>query len=235
VNKLKIFVVEDDMLAQKLMAKHLIEHNVDFADNKLTAIKKLETNNYDICFFDLMLGVDDDYSGLKLIPIAVAKKILTVIMSSSDSDEIVDKAYELGANDFYAKGNEECNIDDILKKFIAGKNQDKTEDIFSNTFITKNESVKSSIMEALKYAPSQLPILILGPSGTGKTSLAKIIHEHSNLEGNFVAINCSAYTEELLEAELFGYKKGAFTGADKNRKGRLLEADFSGLACQDQF
>ncbi|MEA3306359.1 MAG: sigma 54-interacting transcriptional regulator [Elusimicrobiota bacterium] len=225
MDKLKILVVEDDQLAQKLMGKHLSNHNVDFADNKAAAIKKLETNNYDICFFDLMLGVKDDYSGLKLIPLAVDRGIYTVIMSSSDSDDIVDKAYDLGANDFYAKGNEESNVETILKKFIAGKNKDKTEDIFSTQFITKDKSVKTAIMEALKYAPSQLPILILGPSGTGKTSLAKIIHEHSGFEGNFVAINCSAYTEELLEAELFGYKKGAFTGADKNRKGRLLEAD----------
>ncbi|MCK5107087.1 MAG: sigma-54-dependent Fis family transcriptional regulator, partial [Elusimicrobiales bacterium] len=225
MNKLKIFVVEDDKLAQKLMSKHLSEHVVDFADNKLAAIKKLKTNNYDICFFDLMLGIKDDYSGLKLIPLAIDKGIYTVIMSSSDSDEIVDKAYELGANDFYAKGNEESNVDSILKKFISNKNQDSTENIFTNRFITKDKSVKSAIMEALKYASSQLPILILGPSGTGKTSLAKIIHEHSGFEGNFVAINCSAYSEDLLEAELFGYKKGAFTGADKNRKGRLLEAD----------
>lgn len=225
MKKLKIFVVEDDKLAQKLMEKHLNKHSLDFADNKTTAIKKLKTNNYDICFFDLMLGINDDYSGLKLIPLAAKKGIYTVIMSSSDSDETVDKAYELGANDFYAKGNEESNIDVILKKFVKNKNQNAPENIFTDKFITQDKNVKSAITEALKYASSQLPILILGPSGTGKTSLAKIIHEYSGFDGNFVAINCSAHTEELLEAELFGYKKGAFTGANKDHKGRLLEAD----------
>ena len=91
-------------------------------------------------------------------------------------------------------------------------------------FITEDPATKANILEALKYAPTDLQILVLGPSGTGKTSLAKIIHAHSQREGEFVAINCSAYTEELLEAELFGYKKGAFTGASENRRGKLLQA-----------
>ena len=67
--------------------------------------------------------------------------------------------------------------------------------------------------------------MILGPSGTGKTSLAALIHERSGRPGSFVAINCAAYTEDLLETELFGYRKGAFTGATDTRKGRLLAAD----------
>ncbi len=67
--------------------------------------------------------------------------------------------------------------------------------------------------------------MLLGPSGTGKTTLAELLHRHSGRKGDFVAINCAAYTEDLLEAELFGYRRGSFTGAHENRKGKLAQAD----------
>jgi len=224
MDKLNILVVEDDKLAQRIMAEHLKAHNVDLAGDKKTALKKIETGKYDIGFFDLMLGLDDDYSGLKIIPAAVARGIYSVVVSSSDSEEIIDKAYSLGCNDFYAKGNEESNVGDILRKYLQTRSAEAPADIFASRFITEDPETRNCITEALKYAPTELPMVILGPSGSGKTSLARILHDHSGRSGEFVAINCSAYTEDLLEAELFGYKKGAFTGAGENRKGRLLEA-----------
>ena len=224
MTKLNILVVEDDKLAQKVMAGHLRAHNVDLAGDKKTALAKLAAGHYDLCFFDLMLGPKDDYSGLKLIPIAVSKGFYSVVMSGSDSDEIINKAYELGCKDFYSKGNEESNVEAVIRKYFQSRTGTAGTDIFANRFVTADPATRAAVSEALKYAPSELPILVLGPSGTGKTSLAKIIHEYSGREGSFVAINCSAYTEDLLEAELFGYKKGAFTGAGENRKGRLLEA-----------
>ncbi len=224
MDKLRILVVEDDKLAQKVMAAQLTAHNVDLAGDFRTAMKKLETGKYDLGFFDLMLGVDDDYSGLKVIPRAVEKGVYAVVVSSSDSDEMIGRAYELGAGDFYAKGNEERNVADILRKFAQQRKAAGAADIFAGAFVTVDPETKAAALEALKYAPTELPILVLGPSGTGKTSLAKILHEHSGRDGAFVAINCSAYSEDLLEAELFGYKKGAFTGAAESRKGRLLEA-----------
>jgi DNA-binding NtrC family response regulator len=224
MEKLNIFVLEDDKLAQKVMHAHLAAHSVDMAADLKTALKKLEAGKYDIGFFDLMLGPDDDYSGLKAIEAAAARGLHCVVVSSSDSDEIIDRAYALGASDFYAKGNEEANVGEILRKFVQNRKAAAATDIFSSAFITCDPETRAAAAEALKYAPTELPILILGPSGTGKTSLAKILHEHSGRDGAFVSINCSAYTEDLLEAELFGYRKGAFTGAADTRKGRLLEA-----------
>jgi len=224
MDKLIILVVEDDKLTQKVMAQHLGGHCVEFAGDLDTAMRKLAAGHYDICFIDLRLGGDDECSGLQVIPRAVAKGVYAVVMSGCDSEGMVDQAYELGCSDFYAKGNEAANIGAVIAKYHQNRAGCNAGHIFAHRFITEDQATRASIVEALKYASSDLPILILGPSGTGKTSLGKIIHEHSRREGDFVAINCSAYTEELLEAELFGHRKGAFTGASASRKGKLLQA-----------
>jgi two-component system NtrC family response regulator len=190
MEKLNIFVLEDDKLAQKIMGSHLSDHAVDMAADLPSALKKLDSCRYDIGFFDLMLGPSDNYSGLKAIEAAAKKGVHCVVVSSSDSDELIDRAYQLGARDFYAKGNEEDNVAEILRRFVQNRRAAAAGDIFTSAFITEDPETRAQASEALKYAPTDLPILILGPSGTGKTSLARILHEHSGREGNFVAINC---------------------------------------------
>jgi DNA-binding NtrC family response regulator len=206
------------------MASHLSDHIVKFAENLDSAVEALDAGEYDICFIDLRLGENDQCSGLKVIPRAAKKGIYSVVMSSSESEEMISQAYALGCKDFYAKGNEEANVSEVLAKYHQTRSGFNADYVFSRQFVTQDPTTRASITEAAKYAPSELPIMILGPSGTGKTCLGKIIHEHSQRKGAFVAINCSAYTEDLLEAELFGYRKGAFTGAADSRKGKLLQA-----------
>ncbi|MFA5139846.1 MAG: sigma-54 dependent transcriptional regulator [Elusimicrobiota bacterium] len=225
MNRLRILVVDDDKLAQRVLAEHLGSHDVHFAGDLVSAKSALGAGQFHICFIDIQLGKDDDCSGLKVIPLAAAKGIYSVVMSSHDSEGMVDNAYELGCDDYYVKGNEESNVRSILGKYLQKRTGLNAEQIFSRQFITQDPATRAGILEGIKYAPSDLPILILGPSGTGKTSLGRLIHDHSQRKGEFVAINCSAYSEELLEAELFGYKKGAFTGAGESRKGRLAQAD----------
>lgn len=225
MEKLKILVVEDDKLTQKAMAKRLSGHDVRLAGDFKTAAQALDAGGFDICFIDLRLGEgDEECSGLKVIPRAAKKGVYSVVMSSSESEEIISQAYALGCKDFYAKGNEEANIGAVIAKYFQSRSGFDADYVFTREFVTEDPATRGSIIEAAKYAPSDLPILILGPSGTGKTSLGRLIHEQSRREGAFVAINCSAYTEELLEAELFGYRKGAFTGAADSRKGKLLQA-----------
>ena len=223
--KLSILVVEDDPLARKVMETQLKGHSVEFAIDKRTALEALAMGAHDLCFIDLKLGKHDDCSGLQLIPVAASKGIYSVVMSGHDSETYVEKAYSLGCNDFYAKGNEESNIGQVLERFLRKREKIETGRLFTEQFVTEDVSTRTAVMETLKYAASELPVLLLGPSGTGKTSLARIIHDHSGRTGEFVAINCAAYSEDLLEAELFGYRKGAFTGANDNRKGKLLLAD----------
>jgi DNA-binding NtrC family response regulator len=225
MDKLRILVVEDDKLAQKAMAKHLGGHDVTLTGDLSAAFRALDSGSFDICFIDLRLGEQDhDCSGLKVIPRAAGKGAYSVVMSSSESEDVVTQAYALGCRGFYAKGNEEANVGEVIAKYRQSKSGFNADFVFTRQFVTEDLATRASIVEAAKYATSDLPILILGPSGTGKTSLGQLIHEHSRREGAFVAINCSAYTEELLEAELFGYRKGAFTGAADSRKGKLLQA-----------
>lgn len=225
MSKLKILVVEDDPLARTVMAERLVDHAVEFAVNVEEARGRLETRPPDICFIDLDLGDGKECSGLELIPVAVSKGAYAAVMSGHDSDRFVDRAYELGCRDFCAKGNEAANVDLVLSRYLSLREKDAGAALFSEEFITEDEETRAAVGSALKYATSDIPILILGPSGVGKTSLARIIHDHSGRAGEFVAINCAAYTEELLEAELFGFKRGAFTGAAESRKGKLLLAD----------
>lgn len=223
--KLSILVIEDDPLARKVMAAQIGEHAVEFAPDAASARQKLEAGNPDLCFIDLELGDGEDCAGLDLIPLAVAKGIYTVVMSGHDSEKFVERAYARGCDDFYSKGNEATNVGRIIARFLKRREPSGTGDLFTERFVTEDPATRATVADALKYAASDLPILILGPSGTGKTNLARIIHDHSGRSGHFVSINCAAYTDDLLEAELFGYRKGAFTGAGDNRKGKLLAAD----------
>ncbi len=222
--KLPILVVEDDPLARKVMAVQLKDHEVEFAENAAQGRKLLESGRHAVCFLDLQLGDGERADGLDLIPLAVARGLYTVVMSGHDAEAVVERAYALGCDDFYSKGNEASNVASVLARYLNRKDGAKS-DVFAERFVTEDPETRAAVKEALKYAPSELPILLLGPSGTGKTNLARVLHDHSGRAGAFVAINCSAYTEDLLEAELFGYKKGAFTGANDGHKGKLLAAD----------
>lgn len=233
--KLSILVVEDEALERANIAELLSDHNVDFAEDEAAGRKHLASSRPDICFLDLKLGKGDDCSGLKLIPLAVAKGSYTVVMSGHDSPARVKQAYKLGCHDFFAKGAKlKKNVELVLGRYHARQKQDTAEQVFDDGYVTVDPETRASIAEALKYAVSDLPILLLGPSGTGKTRLARIVHEHSGRKGQFVAINCAAFSQDLLEAELFGYKKGAFTDAKEDRPGKLLQAD-QGTLFLDEF
>jgi DNA-binding NtrC family response regulator len=222
--KLRILIVDDEPLARKLLADQLSMHSVEFASSVEEARAMLQARTPDICLLDLDLGDDKECSGLALIQAAASQGAYVAVISGHDSDQFVDRAYELGCRDFCAKGDEAASVELVLARYLARRDE-ATDGLFTDAFVTEDEDTRAAIRSALAYAPSGLPILILGPSGVGKTSLGRIIHDHSGRPGEYVAINCAAYTEELLEVELFGCKRGAFTGATESRKGKLALAD----------
>jgi len=225
MSKLNILVVEDNVLAREVMAEHLAGQVVDFAADRPTAERKLKAGHYDICFIDLVLGEGDDYSGLKLIPLAASRGSYPVVMSSCDTEETISRAYALGCKEFYVKGDEAHSVAATIARYMRDDGGKSAQKILAGDFITNDPETRALVSEALKYTATDLPLMLLGPSGTGKTTLAQLLHAHSGREGDFVAINCAAYSEDLLEAELFGYKRGSFTGAHENRTGKLAQAD----------
>ncbi len=221
--RLAVLVVDDDRLARKVLASHLEGHEADFCEDAASARAKLSAGRYDVCFIDLDLGDGKTDRGLELVALAASRGAYPVVMSAHDSEAVVEQAYALGCADFYAKGDPGQSVAETLARFR--RRRPPPEELFKASFVTQDPQTRAAVLQALNAAASEVPILILGPSGTGKTSLARVVHEHSGRPGAFVALNCAAFAEDLLEAELFGYRKGAFTGAGDGRKGKLLLAD----------
>lgn len=222
MTKLNILVVEDDELERGNIGAQLRGHSVQFAVTAGEARQKLQESTPDLCFIDLQLGENDTKcSGLKLIPLALKKGAYPVVMSGHSSESYVDRAYALGCQAFFDKGDVAGSVADVLERYERDGRPEELTEIFDTQYVTEDPATRESILQALKYGDSALPVLLLGPSGSGKTSLARLIHDKSGRQGEFVAINCSSYTGDLLEAELFGHRKGAFTDATENRRGKL--------------
>jgi DNA-binding NtrC family response regulator len=222
---LKILIVDDEKLSRIKIKSNLSDHYVVEADSYEDAVLKLN-QTFDLCFIDLNLdnsGVE--LLGFEVLKIAVTKGIYSVVMSSLQEEDIVEHAYEIGCNDFYTKGTEKASITDTLNRYLLTKNDYLENHFFKEIFPTKSKEQKNIIKKIIPVIQTTIPICLLGESGTGKTFLAQEIHEQSKLTGAFVAVNCAALSEELLEAELFGHAKGAYTGAESDAKGKLSLAN----------
>lgn len=219
---MRILIVDDERIARYAIKQQLEKSfEVYEADNYIDAKKFLETKVIDIAFIDLRLDDSDELLGLKLIPVAVKRGIYSVVMSSYSEDETVDKAYELGCKDFYAKGNEDSNVSETLTRFLLGRDNFNGSNLTTEIYPTKNPLQREIIESISPIIPTKIPFYISGETGSGKTFLAEGIHRLSKRTGRFVSLNCGAISKELLEAELFGYGKGAYSGAVESAEGKL--------------
>ncbi len=223
---MKILVVDDEKLS-RLNIIHQIDNRfvVMESSNFEDAKQKLENFKFDICYIDLKLGESNDLEGLKLIPIAEQKGIYTVVMTSIEDEHIAEKAYELGCRDVYNKGSEKIHISETIARYLLTKDNFTEEYFFKELIKTQNKRYQQELKKLIKIIPTDIPLTILGESGTGKSHLAGAIHEISKRPGNFVAINCSAFSGDTLKSELFGHTKGSFTGATSDSVGKLQLAD----------
>lgn len=220
--KLTILLVEDDLLSRiSLRARLENVATVVEAVTSLEAISFCETHCFDLAFVDLDL--EAELAGLNVVRILKSKNIHTIVLSGREGDSVIEQAYLLGCHDFLSKPFTKTSIDSVLSKFKNSK-EDLTKRL-QEVLLTEDQTLSSQLKVIEQALYGDHPILITGETGTGKTFLAKFIHELVGSDKPFVHLNCSEVSEGLIESELFGHEKGAFTGALKSKKGLLEMAD----------
>jgi DNA-binding NtrC family response regulator len=220
--KLNILLVEDDLLSRLSLKSRLENHAVVVeAVTSLEAISFAEALSFDLAFVDLDL--EAELAGLNVVRALKSKNIHTIVLSGREDDSVIEEAYTLGCHDFLSKPFTKTSIEAVLGKFKNSRN-DLTKRL-QEILLTKDSSLDSQLKIIEQALYGDHPVLITGETGTGKTFLAKFIHELVGSEKPFVHLNCSEVSESLIESELFGHEKGAFTGALKSKKGLLELAD----------
>jgi len=229
---MRILVVDDDNNIRDSFKWLLESHGHEFTlcSTGEAAVDAAKEQRFDLVFCDVMMpGI----GGLKALEqMVVVQPELQVIMISGEADiATAVKATKIGAYDFLEKPLNPEKILLELKKFEKQQRMQAEMDKLMNIVSHEMQIVGSSPqMQALKEtikraAPSDGRILISGENGTGKELVAREIHKQSGRNGNFVQLNCAALPRELIESELFGYEKGAFTGANKRKIGLIEEAE----------
>lgn len=233
-----LLVVEDDAGLQRQLKWSFDSYNVVIAGDRESALAELRRHEPPVITLDLGLPPDPANASeglatleeiLKLAPYAKV-----IVVTGNEDKENAVKSIALGAYDFYQKP-----IDaDILRLIVdrayhVYELEQENRRLLTNQGVTPIDGIIASSPEMLKLcntlkkvAPTGVRTLLLGESGTGKELFARALHEFSDRAGEkFIAINCAAIPENLLESELFGYEKGAFTGASKQTKGKIEYAD----------
>jgi len=218
-----ILIVDDDENMNFALSETLSRKNysIDRAFSFLEAKEKINFFNYPMVITDVRMP---DGNGIKLVSEIKNKNPNTVVIVITAYGKIDDavNALKNGAQDYILKP---FQAEKILK--LVDKNFPKNFNFKPvSQFLTVDEELLAMIERAKKAAKSDVPILITGESGTGKEVFARIIHNNSNrAKFPYIPINCAAIPDNLLESELFGYEKGAFTGAEKFKPGKFELAD----------
>jgi two-component system, NtrC family, response regulator AtoC len=235
MTSLQLLVVEDEPAIRQVVSATLRKagHSVEQAADGETAMKRLSQGDIDIVLCDIKLP---GLSGIEVLRQARASGIDTafIMMTAFASVDTAIEAIKAGAADYMIKplNNDELlhrltKVGDlrglraenrVLRRLVLGAN--------SEVFGFNSPAMREMENMAAKVARTNSTVLITGESGTGKGVVARLIHQQSpRAEGPFIPVNCGAIPENLVESEFFGHTKGAFTGADKIRKGLFLEAD----------
>ena len=233
-----ILVVDDEENIRTSMKGLLSEegYNVLTAANGTEAIKLIEDDDIDIAFLDVVMPGMDGLQVLEYIH-KLKPELCVVMITAYGNTEMVVQAMKLGAYDFidkpFSKPEELERIFTVILHALEERNL-KQENLElrrrigdkAEKMIGKSPAMLQLLDEIERAAPSNGRVLISGENGTGKELVAKLIHEQS-LRANkpFVKVNCAAIPEELIESELFGHERGAFTGATSRRDGKFLQAD----------
>lgn len=224
-----ILLVEDDKYFRMGIKDILLKYGVTLeADNAPLAKETLQNNKIDLAVVDIHLGKDP--RGLEVLKTARKQGVPAIVLSSSDDDEITEKAYEIGCEHFLVKKHYKRHLESYVRQIANNLGGHILDNFFQKEFITQDARTIAQIRQLCEINLQGKTVFIGGETGTGKSLVGKLIHQIGFEEKSpFVHINCSEVPENLLEAELFGHKKGAFTGADKDRPGRIKQADGGAL------
>ena len=230
-----LLIVDDEKTTREgLRAALEGRYDVYLAEDAQAAMNLLESENFDVLLTDFRLPNED---GLKLIARAksLPKPPICILMTAYGSEELAVDAMKRGADDYIAKGR--LQIDELEMRIARALRQQnlETENVslrqqLDSKFGLENIIGKSPAMEEIfevvqQVAPTRATVLIGGESGTGKELIAKALHQLSpRAKQPFVTVHCAALAPTLLESELFGHEKGAFTGAHERRIGRFEQA-----------
>jgi len=228
----KILVVDDDDLSRGYLSEALQRngYSVDNASDGQEAVGLTDKQNYDMIFLDMRMP---RMGGMKVLERVkkTSKETTVVIMTAYGSIESAVEAMQKGAYDYIIKPFSVDNIELLLKRVqerqkLIDENKywrSKLDSNVENEFVIDKQSKMFGILNNVKrMAQSKASVLIQGESGTGKEIIAQSIYSHSQRNSKpFIKVNCAALSESLLESELFGHEKGAFTGADIKRMGRF--------------
>jgi len=236
----KILVVDDDT-AHRTMLKTLLGgwgYHVSEADDGAPAIELVADGPFDLILMDIRMITVSGIEALHRIK-TINPAIPVIIMTAYSSVETAIEALKSGAHDYLVKPLDFDKLKITIVRameHVALKEENRRlrrqigEDFQRNRIIGTSAAMTRLLETVSQVAPTEATVLITGESGTGKELIASAVHSNSTrASGPFIKLNCAAITETLLESELFGHEKGAFTGADRRKEGRFVQANGGSL------
>jgi len=234
--KISILIVDDEESVRDSLYNWFIEdgYNVESAENAKKALLMLESGAFDIILADIKMPGMDGLEMLRRIK-SLRKDSIVIIMTAFATVDTAVQALKDGAFDYVTKPFDPDDLSHLIRNAAKQINlMDENENLklklssLENVedLIGKSDAMQKVLAEIESVAHSSAPVIITGESGTGKELVARAIHANSARKYfPMISVHCGALTESLLESELFGHEKGAFTGAVYNRKGRFEMAD----------
>jgi two-component system NtrC family response regulator len=232
-----LLVVEDDLALQKQIKWALDRFDVVTASDRESALVQFRRHQPAVITMDLGLPPDPDSvsEGFRLLGqlLDLDPDVKVIVLTGQNDQSNALRAVAVGAYDFFAKPFEPellaLTIDRAYRMFELQSENRRLQSIHQSDalggLITRDPEMLRVCRMIERVAPSDATVMLLGESGTGKEVLAQGLHQASRRSGRFVAINCAAIPENLLESELFGYERGAFTGATKTTVGKIETAN----------
>lgn len=226
--KIQILIVEDDPIILQYTSGLLAKYGRTFkAQTKDQALHILSDQEIDLAIIDLNLTPNDSsFEGLELIKLCAKYDITTAVLTSHTSPDVIENSFKLGCQYYFSKENLKEHLESSMDKIVKGLGLQNIESFFKKSYITQDSALKCNVEFLINtYSNNKQSVLLCGPTGVGKTHLVLKAHEHCFPEKPFVSKNLNEISKNLFESELFGHKKGSFTGADQDKKGVLEKAN----------